>query len=91
MGLYVFLAILSVYIFISLLLLPLQYRFLKALKEEEAKNRAKGKSQGELYDNMNAGELALQENIQGNPLFFLANILASIMYKWKHPKQKKFC
>lgn len=87
MALYIFLAIFAFYVFISLLILPFQYHFLVALKEEEEKNKMKGKTQGEMYDNMDVGELALQENVQGNPLFFLANILASILYRIKHPKK----
>jgi hypothetical protein len=89
MVLYVFLVIFILYVFISLLILPFQYRFLIVLKEEEQKIKKKGKTQGEMYDNMDAWELALKENIQGNPLFFLANILASIIYRIKHPKKKK--
>lgn len=37
-----------------------------------------------MYDNMRAGELVLHENIQGNPVFFLANFLASVIYRFKH-------
>lgn len=82
----VFLMVLIFYVFFSLLILPFQYQFLVGLKREEEKNRRKGKTQGEMYDKMNAGELALHENIQGNSLFFLANIFASILYRIKHPK-----
>lgn len=89
MELYIFLAILGLYVFISLLILPFQYRFLIALKAEEKKNKLKGKKQGEMYDAMNAGELSLHGNMQGNPLFFLANIMASIIYRIKHPKGRK--
>ena len=84
MELYIFLAIFGLYVLISLLILPMQYRFLIALKAEEQKNRLKGKKQGEMYDAMNAGELSLHGNMQGNPLFFLANLLASILYRLKH-------
>jgi Protein of unknown function (DUF3949) len=80
----VFLGIIGVYILISLLILPFQYRFLLTLKNEEEKNRSKGRTQGEMYENMNAAELALHSNMQGNPLFFLANVLASIIYWIKH-------
>jgi Protein of unknown function (DUF3949) len=88
MELYIFLAIFSLYVIISLLILPFQYRFLIALKEEEKKNKLKGKTQGEMYEAMNAGEQSLHGNMQGNPLFFLANILASIIFRIKHPKDK---
>ena len=84
--LYIFLAIFSLYVLISLLILPFQYRFLVALKAEEKKNKSKGIHQGEMYDSKNAGELSLHGNMQGNPLFFLANIMASVIYKIKHPK-----
>ncbi|OIU69646.1 DUF3949 domain-containing protein [Rossellomorea aquimaris] len=83
----VFLIIIGVYILISLLILPFQYRFLITLKREEEKHRKKGRTQGEMYDSMNAGDLALHSNMQGNPLFFLANILASIIYRVKHRKK----
>ncbi|WP_226672072.1 DUF3949 domain-containing protein [Rossellomorea aquimaris] len=84
MELYIFLAIFGLYVLISLLILPMQYRFLIALKAEEQKNRLKGKKQGEMYDAMNAGELSLHGNMQGNPLFLLANLFASILYRMKH-------
>lgn len=88
MELYIFLAIFCLYVFISLLILPFQYRFLIALKEEEKKNELRGKTQGEMYEALNAGEQSLQGNMQGNPLFFLGNILASILYRIKHPKKE---
>ncbi|MFP9128377.1 DUF3949 domain-containing protein [Niallia sp. BSM11] len=76
----------GIYVLLSIVMLPVQYRFLVALKEEERKYKAKGKTQGEMYDEMNAGELVLHSHNQGNALFFLANIMASIVYKIKHPK-----
>ncbi|WGG46428.1 DUF3949 domain-containing protein [Rossellomorea sp. DA94] len=84
MELYIFLAIFGLYVLISLLILPMQYRFLIALKAEEEKNRLKGKKQGDMYDAMNVSELSLHSNLQGNPLFFLANLFASIMYRVRH-------
>ncbi|WP_318508744.1 DUF3949 domain-containing protein [Bacillus sp. T3] len=89
MELYIFLSIVGLYVFISLLISPFQYRSLIELKEEEKKNKLKGKKQGEMYDAMNAGELSLQRNMQGNPLFFLSNIMVSIIYRIKHPKDRK--
>lgn len=85
MELYIFLGIFGLYVLISLLILPMQYRFLIALKAEEEKNRLKGKKQGEMYDDMNAGELSLH----GNPLFFLANLFASILYRVRHGGDRK--
>lgn len=81
MTLNIFLGILGIYILLSILLLPIQYRYIKALKAAENKIRLNGKKQSEMYDKMNAGELVLHENAQGNGLFFLANIFASILYR----------
>jgi hypothetical protein len=85
----IFLAIIGLYVLISLLILPMQYRFLIALKADEEKNRLRGKKQGEMYDAMNASELSLHGNMQGNPLFFLANLFASILYRVKHSAGRK--
>lgn len=84
MTLNIFLGILGIYILLSIFLLPIQYRYIKALKAEENKLRSNGKKQSEMYDKMNAGELVLHENAQGNGLFFLANIFASILYRIRH-------
>jgi len=86
MTLYIYLGILMIYLLISILILPFQYRYIKAIKAEENKLRSNGKKQSDMYDQMNAGELVLHENVQGNGLFFLANILASIIYRIKHSK-----
>jgi hypothetical protein len=85
----IFLAIIGLYVLIPLLILPTQYRFLIALKADEEKNRLRGKKQGEMYDAMNASELSLHGNMQGNPLFFLANLFASILYRVKHSVGRK--
>jgi hypothetical protein len=84
MTLYILMGVLAIYIVISFLILPMQYRYLKAIKAEEKKLRAIGKKQSEMYDRMNADELVLHENAQGNGIFFLANILASIIYRIRH-------
>ncbi|MDP4170455.1 MAG: DUF3949 domain-containing protein, partial [Bacillota bacterium] len=76
-----FLILVIFYVLLSLILLPFQYRFLVSMKQQEKINRLKGKKQGELYDKMSVGELELQYNIQSNPLFLLANIFASVIYR----------
>ncbi|WP_423410321.1 DUF3949 domain-containing protein [Heyndrickxia sp. MSNUG] len=86
MTLYIFSGILMIYILLSILILPFQYRYIKAIKAEENKLKSNGKKQSDMYDKMNPGELVLHENVQGNGLFFLANILASIVYRIKHSK-----
>ncbi|MEH7444536.1 DUF3949 domain-containing protein [Bacillus sp. JJ1122] len=87
MTLYIFLGILMIYILLSILILPFQYRYIKAIRAEEKNLRSHGKKQSDMYDKMNAGELVLHENVQGNGLFFLANILASILYRIKHSEK----
>lgn len=86
MTLSIILGILLFYILLSIMLLPFQYRYIKAIKAEENKLKSNGKKQSDMYDKMNAGELVLHENVQGNGLFFLANILASNIYRIKHSK-----
>jgi Protein of unknown function (DUF3949) len=81
----IFWVVLGLYVLLSLIILPMPYRFLVNLKEMEAKNIEKGKTQGEMYDSMRVDELVLHENIQGNPIFFLANLLASVIYRVRHP------
>ncbi|WP_438825301.1 DUF3949 domain-containing protein [Bacillus sp. JJ1609] len=39
-----------------------------------------------MYDKLDAGQLVLHENVQGNGLFFLANVLASSIYRIKYRK-----
>ncbi|WHY62589.1 hypothetical protein [Cytobacillus firmus] len=48
MFLIIFWGIVGLYVLFSLLILPMQYRFLVNLKEMEAQNKAKGKTQGEM-------------------------------------------
>ncbi|MCM3708073.1 MULTISPECIES: DUF3949 domain-containing protein [Cytobacillus] len=80
----IFGVVLGLYVLLSLIILPMQYRFLVNLKEMGAKNRVMGKTQGNMHDSMRAAELVLHENMQGNPIFFLANLLASGIYRIKH-------
>lgn len=76
------------YILLSLILLPFQYSYVKELKEMEKKRKAKGISQGEMYDKMSFEEQELNFNVQGSLLFFGANMLATLLYHWKHKKNK---
>jgi len=57
------------------------------LLKGQKKNKLKGKSQEEIYDAMNAGEWSHHKNTRGNSLFSLANLMASLIYKIKHPKE----
>jgi hypothetical protein len=73
------LMIIAGYLVISLAITPIQYRYLKAVKEEQ---RRYNKSR-EYYESMPVQEEVLHGNNQGNPLFFLANIFAWSLLKLK--------
>lgn len=72
------------YILLSLILVPFQYRYVEQMEKMRIENEKKGKSQGEMMADMGFEEQVLHANVQGNMLFILANILATIVYKVKH-------
>lgn len=83
MGLYMTLGIIGAYLLLSLILLPMQYKYVKHLKEER---KELGLSQGEYYDKMSFENQQLHYNAQGNLFFLGANLLATLLYNWKHKK-----
>ncbi|MEO2074011.1 MAG: DUF3949 domain-containing protein [Bacillus sp. (in: firmicutes)] len=85
MGLYTTLGIIGAYLLLSLILLPMQYKYVKHVKEERKKL---GLSQGEYYDKMSFENQELHYNAQGNILFIGANLLATLLYKWNHKRLK---
>ncbi|MBY0148767.1 DUF3949 domain-containing protein [Neobacillus niacini] len=72
------------YILLSLILIPFQYRYVEQMEKMRKENEKKGVSQGEMMENMKFEEQVLHANVQGSMIFFLANILATIVYKIKH-------
>ncbi|MEQ2526425.1 DUF3949 domain-containing protein [Robertmurraya yapensis] len=86
MGSKVILGIILAYILLSFILLPIQYRYIKELKEMDKERKALGLSQNEYYEKMSFENEQLHFNAQGNPLFIGANILATLLYKWRHKK-----
>ncbi|RSD29483.1 DUF3949 domain-containing protein [Mesobacillus subterraneus] len=60
---------------------PIQYRYIKKMEELKKKKSMK---QHELYENMPVQEEVLHMNLQSNPLFIPANILAGLIYKFRH-------
>ncbi len=74
------------YFLLSLILLPVQYPYIKAIKERKKELEAKGISQEEMYEKMSFEEQQLTFNLQGNILFLGPNLLATILYNWKHKK-----
>ncbi|WP_045516896.1 DUF3949 domain-containing protein [Neobacillus niacini] len=80
----VFIIFVGGYILLSLILVPFQYRYVEQMAKRRIENEKKGKSQGEMMEDMEFEEQVLHANVQGNMLFILANILASIVYKVIH-------
>lgn len=75
------LLIASVLFVITLVMIPIQYRYIKAMEEEKKKKKRKS---GEAFDNMPFGEAFLHQNAQSNPLFLPANLIAYLIYRVKH-------
>ncbi|MFJ5758839.1 DUF3949 domain-containing protein [Neobacillus sp. NPDC093182] len=71
------------YILLSLILIPFQYRYVEQMEKMRKVNEKKGISQSEMMENMKFEEQILHANVQGSMIFFLANILATIVYKMK--------
>lgn len=72
------------YIVISLILVPFQYRYVEQMEKMRLLNKAKGKSQGQMFEEMEFGQQVLHANVQGSLLFFLANMIPTIIFKMKH-------
>jgi hypothetical protein len=75
------------YIILSIILVPFQYRYIEEMKKLRKEHEKKGISQGEMFEEMEFEHQQLHLNAQGNFLFLLANILATILYKIKHRKK----
>lgn len=81
MGLYATLGVIAGYIFISLIFLPVQYSYIKQLKEMEKQRRAQGLRQDEMYEKMSFEYQELHFNAQGNLFLVGANLMASLLYR----------
>lgn len=76
------------YFVLSLIFLPVQYSYIKELKERRKANEAKGIRQDEMVDNMSFEEQQLTYNAQGNLLMLGSNLFAELIYYVKHRKNK---
>ncbi|MCA0971707.1 DUF3949 domain-containing protein [Halobacillus litoralis] len=72
--------ILIVFSLITLMMVPIQYRYLIGVKEEQEK---KNKSQNQYYEEMPIQEEVLHANSQVNPLFLPANFIAWLILKFQ--------
>lgn len=77
-------AIIGGYVLLSFILLPVQYKYIKKLKEDKKIQKDLGITTGEYYDKMSFETQELHFNVQGNLLFIGANLLATLFYKFKH-------
>ena len=73
--------ILAGYVLLSIVLLPIQYHY---LKENTAQRKKLGLTQEEYYEKMSFESEQLHYNVQSNLLFFGANVLASFLYSRRH-------
>jgi nitrate reductase gamma subunit len=80
----VFFIIIIGYILLTLILIPFQYRYVEQMEKMRIENEKKGKSQGEMMEDMEFEQQVLHANVQGNLIFLPATILATIIYKVKH-------
>ncbi|WP_064094412.1 DUF3949 domain-containing protein [Rossellomorea aquimaris] len=72
-GYYLFGLIIALMLFIvTMIMVPIQYRYIKRVEEERKEDT---------YERMSAQEQFLHYNAQSNPLFLPANIIAYIIYK----------
>jgi hypothetical protein len=75
------------YIILSIILVPFQYRYIEEMKKQRIAHEKIGIGQGEMFEQMEFEQQVLHANAQGNFLFLLANILATIIYKIKQRKK----
>lgn len=57
------------------------------MKELAKRTRGKGISQEEIYDKMSFEEQQLTFNVQGEPIFIISNLLATLLYNWNHKEE----
>lgn len=73
------------YALLSLCLLPFQYKYIEALKEREKERIKLGLSQNEYYEKMGFETQQIHFHAQG-VVFLGANLLATLIYNWRHKK-----
>ena len=88
MIIYVGVGIIGAYILLSLLLVPVQYKYIKQLKETQVRNKERGVSVEDHYNQMSFETQQLHFNAQGNLLFIGANLLATLVYNLENRGKK---
>ena len=88
MSIYVGVGIIGAYILLSLLLVPVQYKYIKQLIETQVRNKERGVSVEDHYNQMSFETQQLHFNAQGNLLFIGANLLATLVYNLENRGKK---
>ncbi|MGE7918945.1 DUF3949 domain-containing protein [Viridibacillus sp. NPDC093762] len=90
MGLNITLWIVAAYILLSLILMPMQYKYITHLKETDQKIKELGLTKEEYYEKMSFETQELHFNAQGNLLFLGANLFSTLLYNWEQRKNRTF-
>jgi len=75
-------AVLAIYMII---MIPVQYRNIEAVKKELEKS---GKTHNEMYEDMSFEQQQMQFNLQGSPFNLPASLIAEFIYFLRHRKEK---
>ncbi|WP_153464434.1 DUF3949 domain-containing protein [Sediminibacillus terrae] len=76
----IFLMLISILVVVTAVMVPLQVRYLKVMKEEMKRKRL---SQQEYFSKMPIQEEMLHATAQGNIFIIPANFIAWLWLKWK--------
>ncbi|MBT2684301.1 DUF3949 domain-containing protein [Bacillus sp. ISL-37] len=69
------------FIITTIIMTPIQYRYIKKMEELKEERKL---TQSKLYEEMPVHEEVLHMNLQSNPLFIPANIIAGMIYNFRH-------
>lgn len=88
MSVYIGVGVIGAYVLLSILLVPIQYKYIKQLKETHNRNKERGITVEDYYNQMSFETQQLHFNAQGNLLFIGANLLATLFYNWINRKKR---
>ncbi|GAM13584.1 DUF3949 domain-containing protein [Mesobacillus selenatarsenatis] len=69
------------FIITTAIMTPIQYKYIKKMGELKKEQKL---TQRKMYEEMPVQEEVLHMNLQSNPLFIPANIIAGMIYKFRH-------
>ncbi|WP_342540312.1 DUF3949 domain-containing protein [Heyndrickxia sp. FSL K6-6286] len=80
----VFIVLGSIFVLYILIMVPLQYSYISSMKELEKTTR---KSHNEIYEDMSFENEQLHYHLQGSIFNLPSNLIASVVYKFRHHKK----